>query len=79
MLIFDFANDVTSGIHVDANSSFTPRNSACRARIQILIPPSFATDGSQNVETDNWGFEETIGDKICDGNTLGGICGAESF
>ena len=31
------------------------------------------TDGSQNVESDQWGFEETIGDKISNGNVFGGI------
>ena len=31
------------------------------------------TDGSQHVESDQWDFEETIGDKISDGNAFGGI------
>ena len=31
------------------------------------------TEGSQDVETDQWDFEETIGDKISNGNTFGVI------
>ena len=37
------------------------------------------TDGSQNVETDQWDFEETVGDKISDGNTFRGDCGGVLF
>ena len=37
------------------------------------------TDGSRNVETDQWDFEETGGDKISDGNVFRGNCGAKSF
>ena len=37
------------------------------------------TDGSQNVESDHWDFEETIWDKICDGNAFGGIVGPNRF
>ena len=31
------------------------------------------SERSQDVETDRWDFEETIGDKISDGNAFGGI------
>ena len=31
------------------------------------------SDGSQNVETDQWDFEETNGDKITDGNAFKGM------
>ena len=31
------------------------------------------SEGSQNVETDQWNFEETIGEIIGDGNASGGI------
>ena len=36
-------------------------------------------DGSQDVKTDQCYFEETIGDKISDGNTFGGIVEPYSF
>ena len=35
--------------------------------------------GSQNVESDQWYFEETIGDKISDGNSFGGIVEPNRF
>ena len=31
------------------------------------------SEGSQYVETDQWDFEEMVGDKISDGNAFGGI------
>ena len=37
------------------------------------------SEGSQNVETDRWDFEGTVGDKISDGNAFWGDCGAVSF
>ena len=37
------------------------------------------SEGSHNVETDQWDFEETIGDKISDGNAFRGIMEAYRF
>ena len=37
------------------------------------------SEGSQNVETDQWDFEETIGEKINDGNAFGGITEPRRF
>ena len=38
-----------------------------------------AVQGSQNIETDQWDFEETTGDKISDENAFGGIVGPKGF
>ena len=37
------------------------------------------SDASQCVETDQWDFDETIGNKISDGNAFRGDYGAVSF
>ena len=37
------------------------------------------SEGDQNIETDQWDFEETIGDKISDGNAFGGIVERNRF
>ena len=37
------------------------------------------TESSQNAETDQWEFEETIGDEISDGNAFGGIVETSRF
>ena len=37
------------------------------------------SDGSENVESDHGDFEETIGDKISDGNAFGGIVEPNRF
>ena len=37
------------------------------------------SEGSQYVETDQWDFEETIGDKMNDGNAVGGIMELHHF
>ena len=41
------------------------------SHIQIPIPPSLATD--------QWDFEETLGDKISDGNVFGGTVESNRF
>ena len=43
--------------------------------------PTFLSNSecSQFVEIDQWDFEETIGDKISDGNTFGGIVEPNCF
>ena len=67
MSIFDFTSDVTSGSYIDTKGGFTSKNSA-----QLNSHSDTGnTDGSQNIESDQWDFEESIGNKISDGKAFG--------